>query len=181
LLANPTDRSDVYNLTKMTGEALCFASGREAVRVVRLSNVYGPGMSPSFLLSLITDALEHGRIVLRSSLASAKDYISVSDVVRILPEIALSGRHRLYNVGKGQNTTNRDLADKLRVLTGCRVDETPYAQTVTCAPICTERIRSEFGFRPAGVLRELESVVACYREPGHPGDRWDRHGGQLTP
>ena len=40
----PGDTSDLYNLTKLAGEALCLAAPDRTVRVARLSNVYGVGM-----------------------------------------------------------------------------------------------------------------------------------------
>lgn len=55
----PGTPSDLYNLTKLTGESLCHCSGREGVRVVRLSNVVGEGMDPAsgnFIATLLQDA-----------------------------------------------------------------------------------------------------------------------------
>ena len=44
LSALPSDPADLYNLTKLAGEALCLADPRFSVRVARLSDVYGMDM-----------------------------------------------------------------------------------------------------------------------------------------
>jgi nucleoside-diphosphate-sugar epimerase len=77
---------DLYNVSKLTGESLCFASGREIVRVVRLSNVVGAvdADSDNFLFALAREA-KAGKIILQVQPASAKDYIHVDDVVQMLP------------------------------------------------------------------------------------------------
>jgi len=38
---NSSDPEDLYNLSKLMGESICFASEKPNVRVVRLSNVFG--------------------------------------------------------------------------------------------------------------------------------------------
>lgn len=58
LQADPREMSDLYNLTKMTGESLCFATLTNNVRVVRLSNIYGDDWdSENFLSLIVRDAL----------------------------------------------------------------------------------------------------------------------------
>lgn len=160
---NPADPSDLYNLSKITGEALCLLSERPSVRVARLSNVYGPDMSPGFLSSLLGDALARRHIVLQTSFASAKDYVSVTDVVRLLPLIATSGRERIYNVAKGANTSNSELTEALTKLTGCSVEEAPGAPTIRFSPLSIERTRAEFAFNPAALLDDLAAMIAHYQ------------------
>ena len=70
----------LYNLTKLTGEALCLQSG--CGKVARLSNIVGDGASESFVSELISEA-ETGSIKLRSAVTSAKDYLLVDDDNRI--------------------------------------------------------------------------------------------------
>lgn len=165
---NPQDADDLYNLSKLTGEALCLASGRpgaRVARVARLSNVYGTGMSgENFLAAITRDAVAHGAVRLRTALHAAKDYVDVGDVVPALARIAVSGRHRLYNIASGENTENGALTDRLRALTGCRVSVEPDAPAPTFPPIRIERARREFGFAPASLTRTLDRLVQNIRE-----------------
>jgi len=164
--ADVTDPSDLYNLSKMMGESLCLGSGLPAtVRVARLSNVYGADFrSENFLSTLIADAVEHGSVTLRTSAQSAKDYVALDDVVRLLPRIATEGRARLYNVASGIDVTNAALARALGEAASCRVEIEAGAPTVRFPTVDNGRVREEFGFRPASVLEDLPKLVQQYRE-----------------
>jgi nucleoside-diphosphate-sugar epimerase len=167
LRIDPGSPDAVYDTSKIMGEALCLASPRPTVRVVRLSNVYGPDWgSPNFLASIVRDAVERRRIVLQSTLESAKDYVSVDEVVAVLPRIALHGAYRVYNVASGVNTSHGALARRLAELTGCRVDVADGVPTVTFPPITIDRVRGEFAFRAGSVIDALDELVAqCGAHP----------------
>lgn len=165
LYTDPTNGSDLYNLTKMTGEALCFATSSEKVRVVRLSNVYGDDWgSENFLASVVRDAVEKKHVLMRTSPASAKDYVYIGDVVEMLPEIALHGQQRLYNLAAGRNVNNRDLLDELAALTGCSVAYAAQAPTIIFPLVSINRLVREFGFRPAQWGDVLQQAVAIHRK-----------------
>lgn len=158
------DPGDLYNISKMMGEAACFSIPKETVRVARLSNVFGPGMSPLFLDLIIREALERREILLNTTLESSKDYISARDVVSLLPMLAISGKQRIYNVASGVNTSNGQIIDMLKALTGCAVRISPSAERISFPPVSTQRIREEFGFQPRVVLAEMKDIVHYYRE-----------------
>lgn len=140
---------DLYNLSKLSGEALCFASGRPSVRVARLSNVCGHDRnSDNFLQSVVRAAIAEGKVTLRSGMGSAKDYIGINDVVKVLADIALFGNQRLYNVASGQNIENRQIMEELVSLTGCHVDILPNVETLVFPAIEIGSIKTEFNFEP---------------------------------
>ena len=67
LQVSPTDPDDVYNITKLAGEALCLSLPNPTTRVARLSNVIGAGaQSDSFLASVMRDARE-GAVTIRGA------------------------------------------------------------------------------------------------------------------
>lgn len=110
-----SDPSDLYNLSKLMGEALVLQDPRPGLRAVRLSNVLGPGQPPTtFVGELLLQARGHGRAVIRQEPESSKDYVALADVVRLLPLLACRARHRLYNLGSGINTSHRQLASWLQ-------------------------------------------------------------------
>jgi len=154
---------DLYNASKVMGESLVLNCGRRT-RVARISNVYGADFnSDNFLSSIIRDALVHKKIVLQTSADSAKDYISVDNVADMLLEIATSGAERIYNLGSGFNVSNGQLADTLLRLTGCTVEFSQQAPSVTFPIINTERLRGEFDFQPSNVFDDLPHLVDLYR------------------
>jgi nucleoside-diphosphate-sugar epimerase len=161
----PIGMGGLYNLSKAMGEAVVLTLG-ERGHVARLSNVYGEGSEGhNFLASIITDALRTGEIVLETSMDSGKDYISVSDVVSLLPRIA-GGRERIYNVASGVNVTNEAILAEIARLTGCRVSVKPNAETWVYPEIDIERIRGEFGFHPSPLLSDLPHLIETYRLQG---------------
>jgi len=161
----PLNFSDLYNISKIMGESICFAAGKPNVRVVRLSNVYGyDAKSENFIFSLIRDALRNKRIVLNTSLDSNKDYISINDIVNILPEIAIHGRHKIYNVASGENIAAGQIVDMLSRLTGCNVEVEKNAERICYPNICIKRIKEEFEFTPTHILNDLDKLLSEYRD-----------------
>ena len=151
LRVNPTEGDDLYNLSKLTGEAITLSLGGRG-RVARLSNVYGPGQSESFLAEVLHEAGRRGTVTLRSTLESTRDFINVDDVARLLLQIARGGRHRIYNVASGIDVSNADL---VAALPGCHVEVAPDAPTVRFPSIDVSRLREEFDVPPARLLDHL--------------------------
>jgi nucleoside-diphosphate-sugar epimerase len=100
----------LYNLTKLTGEALCLQSGRG--QVARLSNIVGEGASESFVSQLISEAVT-GRIHLRSALSSTKDYLLIDDAINALAALATHGETGIYNIASGKNISTAEILDAL--------------------------------------------------------------------
>ena len=169
IAVDPADASDLYNISKLAGESLCLTRPEATVRVARLANVFGGAMdgtvpSANFLPTVVREAACDGRVRLGTALASAKDYIAIEDVTRALRRIALSGRHRLYNVASGQNVTNAAIAAELQRLCGCEVEVPPDAPVRAFPRIDTTRLAAEFTppdppWAPASVLGRLPDIV----------------------
>lgn len=174
IAVNSLDASDLYNISKIMGEAAVLASGHRA-RVVRLSHVYGvnPG-SPTFLSTMITRALMEGRIHLRTSLESSRDFVSVHDVVEMLIRIAREGRQSVYNLASGSNTSNAGIVSILREHTGCEVSIAEHAETTIPPRIAIDRLVEEFGFAPRPLLPELPHLIHGFRAAL--GERWLARG-----
>lgn len=106
-----SDPSDLYNLSKLLGEALVLQDPRPGLKVARLSNVVGPGQPPStFVGALLEEARASGRVTIQQAPDTAKDYVALADVVRLLPLIAERGQQRLYNLGSGRNLSHAEVA-----------------------------------------------------------------------
>jgi nucleoside-diphosphate-sugar epimerase len=156
----------LYNLSKLMGESLSLNCGK-TVRVVRLANVYGGDFaSENFLSSLIRDAVQRKKVRLCTSLDSAKDYVSIDDVVDVLIRIATEGRERIYNVASGQNVSNRELVERIGWLTSSEIEVAQDASVSVLPRIGIDRLVQEFGFKPAQVLDDLEKLVELYKTQG---------------
>jgi nucleoside-diphosphate-sugar epimerase len=159
---NPSDPSDLYNISKLMGESLALSSGK-TVRIARVSNVYGGDFSSdNFLSSIIRDAVTNGRVVLRTSPDSEKDYVSIDDVTEVLIKIARGGRQQIYNLASGVNVSNRALVEAISRMTKCEVEFLPNAPSVRFPPSSIDRVREEFRFNPRSVLHDLEELLCSY-------------------
>lgn len=152
----------IYDLTKLTGEALVLAQNNPTMRVARLSNVIGSGLSQTtFLGSVIAEILSTGQVTIGEAPESNKDYIDIEDVVNSLPGIAESGRERLYCVVSGRQTTHQEIADLLSDSGRVRFQQGGTLRRFP--PIRRNRIESEFGFKPKEFTESLAGLIGPAR------------------
>jgi nucleoside-diphosphate-sugar epimerase len=164
LTVDPCNPDHLYNISKLMGESTCLTRHLHS-KVVRVSNVYGMELqSHNFLASIVRSAVQHGRVNLQTTMESARDYVGIDDVVRMLPEIAVRGRRRVYNLAFGTNRTTAELMEALKRETGCIVEVAPDAATIRYPDIDIVDLRQEIGFRPKDVLEALPDLVAGYRK-----------------
>ena len=154
----------IYDLSKLLGESLCLAADRETVRIARLSNVYGAGQSVhSFLGSVAGDLARTGKVVIRESPRSSKDYVPVDGVVETLVSIATRGNERVYNVASGIPVTHAQLADAIGQC-GYSVEFLAASPARVFPRIDVKRITTEFNNMPRSILDDLPDLgrqVAC--------------------
>jgi len=164
LSVNPSDFSDLYNISKLMGEAVCMAIPNEKIRIARLSNVIGDDFnSDNFLFSLIRDALDKQMIELGVSSKSEKDYISISDVIQLLLLISSKGKSRIYNVASGQNISNEQLINEIKKYTGCTTNYTESQSSLNFPLISNDRIRNEFDYEVKSILPEIKLLIENYK------------------
>ncbi|MEO9526412.1 NAD(P)-dependent oxidoreductase [Roseibium sp.] len=150
-----------YDLSKLLGEALCMSLEQPAVKVIRLSNVYGPDQSKAtFLGSLVEDLARTGHAVIREAPDSSKDYVSISDVVTLAERIARGGRHRTYNLASGQPVRHIDLAEAAGAA-GVSCTFAPGGACRTFPAINITRLQNEFAFSPRSVLDDLPALLCA--------------------
>ena len=161
---DPSSPDDLYNLSKLTGEALCLSRGDGRIRVARLSNAYGSDwMSTNFLMSVVRAAADTGAVEMETAAESRKDYIAIEEAVRLLLAIAERGRQALYNVASGESTTNGEIAAVLERL-GVRVTVRPDAPVVVFPPVDVSRTSAEFQPARRALVDDLPQLIATYRE-----------------
>ena len=167
---DPSDPTDLYNISKAMGESLSLTCGRK-IRVARLSRVYGGDFASSnFLSAVLNEALSTNKVTLHTSLDAESDYVSIDDVVDALLKIALGGNYQIYNVASGMRVSNRVLMERISDLSGCEIEVAPKPSQTTFPQISIDRIKGEFGFTPASILDDMERLVELYRH--HQGE-WE--------
>jgi nucleoside-diphosphate-sugar epimerase len=154
----------LYDLSKLLGESICLGKANPAVRVARLSNVYGVGQTAdTFLGEVMSDIATSGRVLFREAAQSSKDYVSIEDVVPLLHRIAVGGRQRLYNVASGVPVAHGELAAGLARL-GLTAEFAEAAPVRTFPLIGINRVREEFGAVSRSLLVDLPALVDDARQ-----------------
>ncbi len=156
-----TDPFDLFNSSKLTGELLALNCGKKKIKIARLSNVYGYDFeSKNFITSIVTDAVTKGKIVLRTTPDSAKDYIGVDDVVNLLYKISIEGKESVYNVASGFNTSNDEILKVIQNETGCKIEYLQTAERNIFPEIQVNRIKDEFGFSSSSnLLQNIPKII----------------------
>lgn len=160
LVVRPQEADHVYSTSKIAGESLCLHCSRPGVRIVRLSNMIGPGAPlHSFLGSVLSDAVTSGQVVIRQAAQSAKDYIGVEAAARAVLCIVQRGTQTVYNVASGKNVTHQDIAELL-LQAGYRCSFQSGSPIVAAAAIDVARYQAEFGIAQRDPLALIEAMVA---------------------
>ena len=162
LSINPSDATDIFNASKLAGEAICLSDPRTEVRIARLSNVYGvEDRSENFLTSVIRDVIANGRVHIGLVAEQAKDYVAVEDVVSALTRFPDRARSRIINLASGVPVANGTIAAIISECTGATV--TFGSNLGPQFPVIdASRMRDELGVAPRQLADELGSLVAAF-------------------
>lgn len=105
---SPVFATDAYSKSKLLNEQIVLDSGGI---VVRLSNLFGDGMSASNVMSDIIRQLPGiGALRIRDD-KPVRDYLSVSDAATAFGRLVASNYRGIVNVGTGIGTSVRALAE----------------------------------------------------------------------
>lgn len=170
---HPFDNKNFYGATKIAGEAMMRAfHHRYALPMVglRYMNVYGPrqdykGAYIAVIMKML-DAIERGEgpTVLGDG-SEAFDFVAVEDCGRAnICAMKADTLDRFYNVGTGQRTSLRELAEILLELTASTkpINYAPRSQATLVKNRIgsTERAKTEIGFEATVDLRNgLEKLI----------------------
>ena len=151
LRVDPNAPGDLYNLSKLLGEALCLHCGHPGMKVARLANIVGArpagedgAGAASFIDALIDAGKRTGHVRLQTSLASAKDYLGIDVAVDLLARIALSPHTGIFNVASGCSVSNAEIKRLIERETGWGVTVAPDAPTWGFEPIDVSRVARLF-------------------------------------
>jgi nucleoside-diphosphate-sugar epimerase len=154
------DADGIYDISKLLGESLCLSLKNEKIRVARISNVYGEGLSTNtFLGSIIDDVKRRKALIINESPDSSKDYIFIEDAIDILVRIATSGKDRLYNVASGEPVKHSHIAKIIENASQIPVSFKKGASKRAFPPIDISKITQEFSFFPRLLVNELPIIL----------------------
>ncbi|WP_405872868.1 dTDP-glucose 4,6-dehydratase [Streptomyces sp. NBC_00005] len=144
------------------------------VSITRCSNNYGPYQHPEKLIPrFVTKLLEGETVPLYGEGANIREWLHVDDHCRAIQLVLTRGRAgEVYNVGGGNEQTNRQITERLLESTG-----NDWSSVVRVADrkghdlrysLDESKIREELGYAPRVSFEEgLAATVAWYRDnPG---------------
>jgi len=158
-LVDPLDPSDFYNLSKLLGEALVLNCGKPRARVVRLSYVVDFAPDSTDEVSRLIRAAQQGSVVFNSHPETMKNYVLIRDVISVLPNIAVSGQQRVYEIGGGVNVSMHQIGDVLMRVMGCEVSYERGAGKRSMGVVDIRALQQEFDFSPTPLLDYLDEVA----------------------
>lgn len=165
LCVNPCEPGDLYNLSKLAGEALCLHGGRPGLKVARLSNIVGLRSDPDiFIDQLLEEGFRCGHIELRTSLASRKDYLHIDDAVELLTTLAISPVEGIFNIASGEGIDNGEIAQHLERHLGFSISVMAEAPTWEFMPVDINRVRTTFSFIPRRFANYFPPFLQQYRK-----------------
>ncbi len=178
-----------YAATKSVDEFLGFAYSREfgmPVVIVRLFNTVGPGQSGRYGMvvpTFVRQALDGGPITIYGSGEQTRSFLHVFDAIDAMVDLMDSPEAvgDVFNIGHGQPTTIRQLAEAVQERTGSRVElqfidyETAYGsgfEDMQRRIPDISKINRTIGWSPKRNLQDiLDDVIAATR-----GDSGERPG-----
>jgi len=93
--------------------------------VARCFNAYGPRQKENMVIpSIITQIIRNGTVEI-GNLDSTRDFVYVDDVVTGLLRIIEMGKHDIYNIGTGRETSIRSLVSVIAGIMGKKIDVRP--------------------------------------------------------
>jgi dTDP-glucose 4,6-dehydratase len=174
--SDPLDPRSPYSASK-AGSDLIARSYHSTyglpVIITRSSNTFGPWQYPEKVIPLfVTNLLDGRKVPLYGDGRNERDWIYVPDNCAAIDLVLRSGTPgEIYNVGGGNELSNRDLTDRLLALAGADDDMIEYVPDRLGHDrryaLDLSKVRS-LGWEPQWQLGDaLEATVAWYRD-----NRW---------
>jgi dTDP-glucose 4,6-dehydratase len=172
--SSPLCPSSPYSASKAAADLLALSfwtTHQLPVLVTRCSNNFGPCQFPEKVMPLfVTNALEDQTLPLYGDGLNVREWIHVEDHCAALDQVMRRGRPgEVYNIGTGQELTNRELAERILRGVGKPLSLIRY---VTDRPghdrryaIDARKLEGELGWRPVWGFEEgLRQTIAWYRD-----------------
>ena len=159
-VTDPIEGMDAYTRIKMSSESLALLGGGT---VVRLANLYGPGMSTENVVShILNQAGLDGAITMRS-LGPVRDFLWIEDAVTAFLAIIEKRVSGVFNVGSGRGTSIRELVSVVQSIFKNKQDVIELCPLKESSNLILdiELTKKTLGWAPKTILEEgIRKMVA---------------------
>jgi nucleoside-diphosphate-sugar epimerase len=166
--SHPTAPRTTYHATKLFGEHVLIAPGRSAC-AVRLTAPVGAAMPRKRILPVfVARAVVGEPLTLAGHGGRRQDYICIGDTVDAIAACIERRPAGVYNLGAGASVSNLELAhmvvETLGSASAIAFSGTPDAEEDMRWDVSIDKARADFGYAPAGDLREVIRELADIRQ-----------------
>ncbi len=118
---HPTVPESAYHASKLYGEQLCrlVDDGISRKPILRLTSPVGPGLPSSRIFPVFIKRALAGEPLELSGLGTRRqDYVDLRDIASAVSTVLESDCSGIYNIGRGQSVSNRELAEEVITILG---------------------------------------------------------------
>ena len=161
---HPTRPSTHYGIGKLEGELYCnLYSNSIKVTVLRYSIVYGRGCKQGGAVNrFIHQAINCEPLTIYGNGGQSNDFMYVGDVVRANLLALEQDKTGIYNIGSGEETSIKGLAQNIIKLTGSR-SEILFTHTESNKPfrfaLDISLARKDFGYEPSSLSQGISEYI----------------------
>jgi dTDP-glucose 4,6-dehydratase len=176
LEADPLDPRSPYSASKAGSDLIArsyYSTYGLPVVITRSSNNFGPWQYPEKVIPLFsTNLLDGGKVPLYGDGLNKRDWLYVEDNCTGIDTVLRSGQAgEVYNIGAGNELTNRELTEKLLALAGAGEESIDYVEDRLGHDrrysVDASKVRA-LGWAPSRKLYDaLEETYGWYRD-----NRW---------
>tara|TARA_B100000212_G_scaffold342405_2_gene329383 strand:+ start:963 stop:1790 length:828 start_codon:yes stop_codon:yes gene_type:complete len=125
--------------------------------VLRLSNLYGPGMSNKNVFSNVINQVKHSNSIKMLNGHSVRDFIWINDVNNVILKVIKSNLNKsIYNIGSGVGTSIEELIKNIQSIYGTNLPVKYHNQDSTISNIVLDiaNTTKDLNWEPKTNLRE---------------------------
>jgi UDP-glucose 4-epimerase len=166
--SDPVCAIDAYTRVKLASEQSVLSCGGA---VVRLANIYGPGMAVENVLSHILGQLDQDASITLQSTSPVRDFIWVEDAAEAIMKMVFGRAQGVFNVGTGIGSSIGELARMLLQEVSQPQRQIVSVQTATrpsCIVLDIAKAKQDLHWQPSVLLNEgLRRLVSRHKVMGH--------------
>jgi UDP-glucose 4-epimerase len=154
LETDPVSAIDAYTRVKLASEQSVLSCGGG---VVRLANIYGPGMAAENVLSHLLGQLDQDAPITLQNTSPVRDFIWVEDAAEAIVKMVTGRAQGVFNVGTGIGTSIGELARMLLEEVKQPQRQIVSLQTATmpsCIVLDIAKAKQDLHWQPSVLLNE---------------------------